>query len=340
MALRTEDRLAVRVDRSPSAGVRLLGILFAVLALSAGMISLLINISFGLQSSVVAAAVFGLSDGAKILLPMAAVALGGWNLRRRLAWLIAVAISVAAALSSLLEDETARIQASKVAASAASAAQADETNARQELAGIREPLPAAVLQRLADDAGAEAAREEASGGCGERCRTQKGRRSEYLARLGLAERRDALQSQLVASAGQPANSEFALGAADALAALVGGDKFRIATMITLALSIAMLLILELLASLSGDAAMLLAKTANGRISPTETATAPQAAGKLIAKPIKVVSNRAYYLARLEHGHPQLAAQVHRGELSVHKAAIQAGLRKAPARRSEQAAAKV
>jgi hypothetical protein len=53
--------------------------------------------------------------------------------------------------------------------------------------------------------------------------------------------------------------------------------------------------------------------------------------------IKVVPNRAYYLARLEHGHPQLAAQVHRGELSVHKAAIQAGLRKAPARRSGETA---
>jgi hypothetical protein len=220
-----------------------------------------------------------------------------------------------------------------------STAHADETNARQELAGIRESLPASVLQRLADEAGAEAAREEVLGGCGERCRTQKGRRSEYLTRLGLAERRDALQKQLVASAVQPANSAIALGAADAMAALVGGDKFRIATMISLALSIAMLLILELLASLSGDAAMLLAKTANGRTSPTETAAAPQAAGKLIAKPLKVVSNRAYYLARLEHRHPQLAAQVHRGELSVHKAAIQAGLRKAPARRSGQAAAR-
>jgi hypothetical protein len=117
----------------------------------------------------------------------------------------------------------------------------------------------------------------------------------------------------------------------------GGDKFRIATMISLALSIAMLLILELLASLSGDAAMLLAKAANTLPSPIEAAIEPQAAGTQIAKPIKVVPNRAYYLARLEHGHPQLAAQVYRGELSVHKAAIQAGLRKAPTRRSGEAA---
>jgi hypothetical protein len=301
------------------------------------MISFLINVSFGLQTSLVAAAVFGLSDAAKILLPMAAAALGGWNMRRRLAWLIAVIISVAAALSSLLEDEAARIQASEIAASAASAARADEANARQELAGIRELLPAAVLQRLADEAGAEAAREEASGGCGERCQTQKVRHSEYLARLGLAERQDALQEQLAASAGQPANSEIALGAADALVALVSGDKFRIATMVSLALSIAMLLILELLASLSGDAAMLLGKAA-GLPSPAKPGTAWQAAGRQIAKPIKVVPNRAYYLARLENGHPQLAAQVHRGELSVHKASIEAGLRKAPARRSGQAAA--
>jgi hypothetical protein len=323
--------------RAGQAGLRLLGILFALLALSAGMISFLINVSFGLQTSLVAAAVFGLSDAAKILLPMAAAALGGWNMRRRLAWLVAVIISVAAALSSLLEDEAGRIQESKIAASAASTARTDEAHARQELASIHELLPAAVLQRLADEAGAEAAREEALGGCGERCRMQKSRRSEYLARLGLAERRDALQKQLAASAGQPANSEIALGAADALAALVGGDKFRIAIMVSLVLSIAMLLILELLASLSGDAAMLLGKAA-GLPSPAKPGTAWQAAGRQIAKPIKVVPNRAYYLARLEHGHPQLAAQVHRGELSVHKASIEAGLRKAPMRRSGQAAA--
>jgi hypothetical protein len=323
--------------RARPAGLRLLGILFALLALSAGMISLLINISFGLQTSMVAAAVFGLSDGAKILLPMAAAALGGWNMRRRMAWLIALIISVAAALSSLLEDEAGRIQASKLAANATITAHTVEANARQELAGIREVLPTAVLQRLADEAGAEAAREETSGGCGERCRMQKSRRGEYLTRLGLAERRDALHRQLAASSNQPANSEMALGAADAFAVFIGDDKFRIATLIGLALSIAMLLSLELLASLSGDAAMLLTKTANALSSPTETATEPQAAGKQIAKPIKVVPNRAYYLARLEHGHPQLAAQVHQGELSVHKAAIQAGLRKAPTRRSGEAA---
>jgi hypothetical protein len=38
--------------------------------------------------------------------------------------------------------------------------------------------------------------------------------------------------------------------------ITGGDKFRIATVVGIGLSIAMLIILELLASLSGDAARL------------------------------------------------------------------------------------
>jgi len=63
-----------------------LGALFALLALAAGVISLSLNIAFGLQTSVVAALVFALSDCAKIMLPMVSAALGRWDLRRRIAW--------------------------------------------------------------------------------------------------------------------------------------------------------------------------------------------------------------------------------------------------------------
>jgi hypothetical protein len=55
---------------SPHFGHWCLGALFALLALAAGAISLSLNITFGLQTSVVAALVFALSDCAKILLPM------------------------------------------------------------------------------------------------------------------------------------------------------------------------------------------------------------------------------------------------------------------------------
>jgi hypothetical protein len=55
---------------SPHFGHWCLGALFALLALAAGAIALSLNITFGLQTSVVAALVFTLSDCAKILLPM------------------------------------------------------------------------------------------------------------------------------------------------------------------------------------------------------------------------------------------------------------------------------
>jgi hypothetical protein len=90
MALQTQIHCPMQQDDALAA--RLLGIGFAALALTAGGISLMINIAFGWQTSIVAATVFGLSDGAKILLPMAAAVLGGWNVRRRLAWLVAVLI--------------------------------------------------------------------------------------------------------------------------------------------------------------------------------------------------------------------------------------------------------
>jgi hypothetical protein len=51
----------------------------------------------------------------------------------------------------------------------------------------------------------------------------------------------------------------------------------------------------------------------------------------IAKPVKAVANRAYYLGRLEREFPALAARIHTSELSVYRASIEAGLRKPPAR---------
>jgi hypothetical protein len=327
MTLQTQIRCPMQRHNTPAA--HLLGIGFGLLALTAGGISLMINIAFGWKTSIVAAAVFGLSDGAKILLPMAAAVLGGWNVRRRLAWLVAVLISVAAALSSLLEADAQRIYASQASANAARVAVTEEMGTRQDLAAIKETLPTEALRKLTSEARAEAAREEASGGCGERCRAQKARYSEYLVRLGVAERRDALQQKLATlSRGAQTTPQQALGAADALATLIGGDKFRIATMIGLSLSIAMLIILELLASLSGDAALLLRKMS---AASSKRHAGLRETDREVTAPTKNVANRAYYLSRLERQHPLLAARVHRGEISVYRACIQAGFRKTPVR---------
>jgi hypothetical protein len=53
----------------------------------------------------------------------------------------------------------------------------------------------------------------------------------------------------------------------------------------------------------------------------------------IAKPA-ATGTRAYYLARLQREFPELAAQVASGELSVFRASVQAGLRKAPVKASK------
>jgi hypothetical protein len=308
--------------------------LFTLLALAAGAISLSLNIAFGLQTSVLAALVFALSDCAKIMLPMVSAALGRWDLRRRMAWAVAVAISVTAALSSLLESEAQRLKDNDAAAHLARDARADIDRARQDLAAIKEPLSTPALRSLLDEAKARADREAGRGGCGPRCEAARAEAAQLVARLGMAERREAMQAQLVdARTAAMTNPETALGASDTLAALTGGDRTRIATLISIAISIAMLIILELLATFSGDGAAILRRAWLAR--PVQTAPAqsgkPAPVSASLAKPAKAVANRAYYLSRLEREFPALAARIHTGELSVYRASIEAGLRKPPAR---------
>jgi hypothetical protein len=116
-----------------------------------------------------------------------------------------------------------------------------------------------------------------------------------VARLGMAERREALQAQLAeAKSAATTNPETALGASDTLAALTGGDKTRIATLTSIAISMAMLIILELLATFSGDAASVLRRAWSARsihaTPPQSEKSAPASA--LLAKPAKAVANRA------------------------------------------------
>jgi hypothetical protein len=150
----------------------------------------------------------------------------------------------------------------------------------------------------------------------------------------MAERREALQAQLAGARKlATANPEIVLGATDTLAALTGGDRTRIATLTSIAISVAMLIILELLATFSGDAAALLRRAWSAR---SVHATPPQSekpvpAEAVPTKPAKAVANRAYYLGRLEREFPALAARTRTGELSVYRASIEAGLRKPPAR---------
>jgi hypothetical protein len=133
--------------------------------------------------------------------------------------------------------------------------------------------------------------------------------------------------------GARTNPETALGASDTLVALTGGDKARTATIISVAMTIAMLIILELLATFSGDGATMLRRAWMARASQAASAQRQTAVPVATSptKPAKAVADRAYYLGRLEREFPALAARVHTGELSVYRASMEAGLRKPPAR---------
>ena len=314
-------------------GQWLLGGAFALLALTAGAISLTMNVTFGLKVSGVTALVFALSDGAKILLPMIAAVLG-WDMRRRIAWGLAIAISVTAALSSFQEGQAQRLKDSQTAAQTVSGARTDLERVRRELSVIAESMSTSALRALAREAQDKADREAARGGCGTKCEAAKATAAKLLARLGLAEQRDKLQAQLAKARETDATTpDTALGATDTLAALTGGGQSQIAMITGLAISVAMLVILELLATLGGDGVMILrqawtarrAKISKPEFAPSEQPDYP------VAKSTKAVANRAYYLGRLEREFPALAARVHKGELSVYRACIEAGLRKAPAK---------
>jgi hypothetical protein len=94
----------------------------------------------------------------------------------------------------------------------------------------------------------------------------------------------------------------------------------------------MLFILELLATFSGDGAAMLRKAWLTRSKNTASSSEKSlATANACNKPAKIVANRAYYLSRLEREFPVLAARIRTGELSVYRAAIEAGMRKPPAR---------
>jgi hypothetical protein len=133
--------------KPPGIGQYALGVTFGILALAAGGISLGMNVTFGLQAGIVTAAIFGLSDCAKMILPVVTAALG-WNTRRRIAWIVAVIISVAAAVSYLLESEASRLIQSQHAETAQEGAQADMRRVRRELATITETGSVAALEAL------------------------------------------------------------------------------------------------------------------------------------------------------------------------------------------------
>ena len=316
--------------KSPGFGQYILAIILGLLAIAAGGISLSMNAAFGLKTGLVMAAIFALSDCAKIILPMIDAALGGSTTKRSLAYWTAVLISVLAASSYLLETQATRLLQSERASQTATSARTDAERIRGELASISEPLSVAALVRLEKEKRDAADREGGRGFCGPICEDLKKEADVLLERLGQAKRRERLEAQLATTV-QTVESTLveALGSADAIAALTGGDKEEIAQHEAIVKAILMLMILEIIAMFSGDAGNLFVRTFQARKAAGQQETE---ADEIQTKASEISPKKpvqSYWMQRLSKVRPDMAARVIAGEMSCYRACIMAGIRKQP-----------
>jgi hypothetical protein len=316
--------------KPPGFGQYILAIILGLLAIVAGAISLSMNVAFGLKTGLVMAAIFALSDGAKIILPMIDAALGGSTPKRSIAYWTAVLISVLAATSYLLETQATRLLQSEKASETATSARTDAERIRSELASISEPLSATALVRLEKEKRDAGDREGGRGYCGPKCEDLKIEADALLERLGMAKRRERLEAQLagVVETVQALPAE-ALGSADTLAALTGGDKAEIAQHEAIMKAILMLMILEIIAMFSGDAGNLFVRTYRARRAASQQQTEADEIERKASEisPKKPVAS--YWMARLSKTRPDIAARVCAGEISCYRGCIEAGIRKQP-----------
>lgn len=313
------------------AGQWLVGLLFGAIALYCGWISLQMNVRFGMQFSETTAQIFAVSDIAKIMLPIMAAYIG-WTRRQRIAWAVAIIISITAALSSLLQDQAQVIKDNQAISQTVESAQKTADRARREMQAISETMSVAALQALVVAKNEAAEREANRGSCGPICEGIKTEHAELLIRLGQAQRRDSLQAQLdQATAAIAQTPEKANGPSDHLATLSGGDKLMIASVFSALVSVAQLVILEFLATFSGDAGATIRNAINAmrRNRPAKRVQRVATPAQPVATPAPKRATKAYYQERLEREFPHFAGKVQRGEMSVFAACIETGLRKRP-----------
>lgn len=319
--------------KPPGFGNYLLAVTLGMLAIVAGGISLSMNVAFGLKSGLVMAAIFALSDCAKIILPMIDAAMPGQAVKRRLAYAVAVLISVLAATSYLLETQATRLLEAQHATATVTDARTDADRIRSELALISERRSPDAIK--ADIEGHKQHKRwtstaECTDATVPESRDYCQAYNQLRADLATAERRERLEAQLasIAATVQAAPVE-ALGSADTLAALTGGDKAGIAQHEAIMKAVLMLIILEIVAMFSGDASVLFVRTFLARkaagLQQTEADEIETKSSEI--SPKKPAAS--YWMQRLSKVRPDLAARVIADEMSCYRACIMAGVRKHP-----------
>ena len=230
-----------------------MGVVFSLFTIIAGLASFGMNVRFGLQTSVGTAVIFGLSDCLKIALPAMAVFVG-WQLKTRVLYGVAILLSVVSAISFLLETQGNRLLEANHQAGIIKNATAEIERIRAELGGIAETATVAALKTMADEKKAAADREADRGFCGPICEGLKEDYANLLDRLGQAERRSKLEAQLTAALSTvKAEPEKAVGASNTVASLTGADKQTIGNGTAIFVAIFSLILLELAAMMSDNA---------------------------------------------------------------------------------------
>ena len=282
------------------------GLALLATALTAAGLSLAMNLAAGLGVGLAVAIAFGLSDVAKVLMPVVANGVG-WNGYRRGVYVTASIVSVVCACLFLADQFGERIAAREDATAVTQSTERHVSDLRASLASARE-MAATEAQR---------------GGCGPRC-------------LELTQRAEKLETALTEAVRQRQGmkpAEAADGKAVIVAGMVGSDPAQTSRGLALVLIVAALLIGELCSHLAGPAAQLIGSAMRKpEISGKPVAKAAQTVAKIKADAVANAAKpgtAAYYLARLRRDHAELANQVARGELSVYRASIAAGLRKEP-----------
>ena len=282
------------------------GFLLLSIALAAGTLGMVLNVSHGLEAGLAAGIAFGLADGAKVLIPVVA-GIVGWDKQMKVTAAICVAVSLWSAVNVYMDGAGQALLAREHTAES----YADKGKAIQE------------LETQAANLTAMAAKEASKGGCGPNCRDLNRQASEASQRLQEARTRRE-SAKPVELSGMAAMISYASGA----------DQEGIARGIGTIKALLFLVLIEALVWLSVPAMGLLAyrKAAiepEPNASPSETEAKPMQEALCI--PAKA-GTKAYYLTRLRKEFPELAGKVERKELSVYAASLQAGLRKAPAKR--------
>ena len=280
------------------------GSVLMAVALTAGALSLALNVMHGLEAGLSAGIAFGLADVSKIFLPVAAGMIS-WSRQMRATAAICVAVSLWSAVNVYLDGAGRDLLVKQHGAMVYAEAEKQIAELEREAASLR----------------SLAAAEAGKGGCRQNCRALTEQASRAATELGKAR---AARAEL-----RPVEIS---GLATMVALAWGGKPEGVARGIAAIKALLFLALIEILVWLSVPAMALLlqAPRAADNIEGVATPAAPLA--KTSSRDAKPASGtRAYYLARLDRDYPALARLVNNGELSVHAASIKAGIRKAAAK---------